>query len=248
MCSTNTFINGIISGYIGAFFVYPIDLVKTRLQNQNTNFNGIQCIKNIIRNEGYKAFYKGSLIQLMGVGPEKALKLQVSNFVSSNLEQNNYNKIISGSLAGASQVLVTNPIERIKIQYQMNMNKSILNTIKNIGGFTKLYKGSSLCLLRDIPFSAIYFPTYDYLQRKTNNIFLSAMIAGIPAAYLVTPADVIKTRIQTNNNYKNIGDCIRKTYKNEGFNAFWKGGLWRVFKSSPQFGITLWLYEFLNSL
>lgn len=244
-------INGILSGYIGAFIVYPIDVIKTRLQNQNINYNGLQCIKDIIRTEGYKGFYKGSVIQLMGVGPEKAIKIYVNNLVSCNLEQNNLNKIISGSLAGTAQVIVTNPIERIKIQYQMNMNTNIFNTIKSIGGLKKLYKGSSLCLMRDIPFSAIYFPSYDYYKSITNNIFLSALISAIPAAYLVTPVDVIKTRIQThitNKKYKNIIDCICKTYSNEGFKAFWKGSLWRVLRSSPQFGITLWLYEYLTKM
>jgi solute carrier family 25 aspartate/glutamate transporter 12/13 len=248
MYNINSFMNGIISGYIGAYVVYPIDLIKTRVQNQNqNNSNNLEFIKNIIKKEGYKNLYKGSMIQLMGVGPEKAIKLHVNNYVSSKMKENEYNKIISGSLAGMSQVVITNPIERIKIQFQMNINQNILHTIKTIGGFKQLYKGSSLCFLRDIPFSGIYFPTYEYLKKYTNNIFLSGIIACIPAAYIVTPADVIKTRIQTSkNNYKNINDCIIKTYKNEGFKAFWKGGLWRIMRSSPQFGITLWIYEYLN--
>lgn len=28
-----------------------------------------------------------------------------------------------------------------------------------------LYRGASACLLRDIPFSAIYFPTYSHLKK-----------------------------------------------------------------------------------
>jgi solute carrier family 25 aspartate/glutamate transporter 12/13 len=52
----------------------------------------------------------------------------------------------------------------IKIQYQMGLtqNKSIFEIIKTI----RLYKGASACFLRDIPFSAIYFPTYDYLKKE----------------------------------------------------------------------------------
>ncbi len=36
-------------------------------------------------------------------------------------------------------------------------------------------------------------------------------------------------------------------YKNEGFTAFWKGGGWRVLRSSPQFGITMIVYDFLSN-
>jgi solute carrier family 25 (mitochondrial aspartate/glutamate transporter), member 12/13 len=238
---------GLISGYIGAIVVYPIDVIKTRAQNHIHPFT-LQCIKHIIQKEGYKIFYKGSIIQLCGIGPEKALKLYVNNFVSSTLEENNFNKVLSGSLAGMAQVIITNPVERIKIQYQMNNHHNLLQTIKMIGGFRQLYKGVGLCLMRDIPFSAIYFPTYNACKNVTNNSFLSGMIAGIPAAFLVTPADVIKTRIQTHstNNYTNIMDCIYKTYSKEGFKAFWKGSYWRVLRSSPQFGVTLWSYETLK--
>ena len=63
----------------------------------------------------------------------------------------------------------------------------------------------SACLLRDIPFSAIYFPTYAHMKKFTADskgkngvasLFISAFLAGVPAAGLLTPADVIKTRLQ----------------------------------------------------
>lgn len=257
----NSFIKGIISGYVGAICVYPIDVIKTRMQN-NINLyykNGFDCLHKIIKNEGYKTFYKGSFIQLIGIGPEKAIKLTVNDFVLSNFTNNN---LIAGACAGASQVMITNPIEVIKIQYQMKTNGtlSLYQTIKYIGGIKQLYKGATVCFLRDIPFSAIYFSAYDYLKKNlvinnTNyllsgsNYLLSGLLSAIPAAYLVTPMDVIKTRIQTkNNNYVNIIDCVKQIYYNEGFKAFWRGGVWRVLKSSPQFGITLYLYEQLSTI
>jgi solute carrier family 25 aspartate/glutamate transporter 12/13 len=237
-------VKGIIAGYIGAICVYPIDIIKTRMQNINYK-NGLYCINDIIKKEGIKSFYNGSITQLIGIGPEKAIKFIVNDIVCSSLCDSQINKIIAGACAGAAQVIVTNPIEIIKIQYQMNSNnKSLLQTIKYIGGFKNLYKGAYVCLLRDIPFSAIYFPTYDFLKKNIDNYFIASSLAAIPAAYLVTPADVIKTKLQTkSNNYLSILDCIKKTYYNDGFKGFWRGGLWRILKSSPQFGITLYIYE-----
>ena len=51
---------------------------------------------------------------------------------------------------------------------------------------------------------------------------------GVPAASLVTPADVIKTRLQVaaragQTTYSGVIDCFRKIMKEEGFRAFWKG-------------------------
>lgn len=51
---------------------------------------------------------------------------------------------------------------------------------------------------------------------------------GVPAASLVTPADVIKTRLQVaaragQTTYSGVIDCFRKILREEGPSAFWKG-------------------------
>lgn len=51
---------------------------------------------------------------------------------------------------------------------------------------------------------------------------------GVPAASLVTPADVIKTRLQVaaragQTTYSGVIDCFRKILREEGPSALWKG-------------------------
>lgn len=127
-----------------------------------------------------------------------------------------------------------------------------------------LYKGASACLLRDVPFSAIYFPTYNHLKRDmfgesqtkklgVLQLLTAGAIAGMPAAYLTTPCDVIKTRLQVEARkgeatYNGLVDCARKIMKDEGFKAFFKGGPARILRSSPQFGFTLAAYEVLSTM
>lgn len=260
-----TFVYGLVSGYIGAICVYPIDLIKTRMQNQTTQKlykNGLDCFLQIVRADGYRSMYRGSFTQLVGIGPEKAIKISMNSFVEKRLDNNPVSKIIAGACAGASQVSVTNPIEVVKIQYQMSPpgSRHLISTIKQIGGLGALYRGASLCFMRDIPFSAIYFPCYGHLKKLTHehqmqektSYFVSGTLAGVPAAYLVTPADVVKTRVQTNlgkgTGPASVVAVASRIYQEEGFRAFWKGGMWRVYKSAPQFGITLLVYEILKDL
>jgi len=282
--STAQFALGGIAGGIGATAVYPIDLVKTRMQNQRTSAgaerlykNSIDCFLKTLKNEGFLGLYKGLGPQLVGVAPEKAIKLTVNDFLRDLFSGQGRRDMalplecIAGGGAGASQVIFTNPLEIIKIRLQVQgeaLRKGLITEAEKQGamnimkelGIGGLYKGASACLLRDIPFSAIYFPVYAKMKKQlggahpsATQLLLAGAIAGVPAAGLVTPADVIKTRLQVKARtgemtYNGIRDCCQKVYQAEGFSAFWKGALARVFRSSPQFGVTLLAYELLQQL
>ena len=255
------------AGSIGAFCVFPIDMVKTRMQNQinmkqKLYNNSFDCFKKIVRSEGIRGLYRGCLPNVVCVFPEKALKITINNFFIDKFKDNNNNvefplRLLAGGLGGAGQVIVTNPMEIIKIQMQMNSltklnNNSIFNVVRSLG-LKNLYKGSSSCLMRDIPFSFIYFPLYDYLKSEKNlNNYFSGMVAGGTSAFTTTPLDVVKTRIQTTRvddvKYKNLIDCFSKIYKNEGITAFYKGSGVRTLRSSIQFGITFAVFEKLSEL
>ncbi|ROW02894.1 hypothetical protein VSDG_01692 [Cytospora chrysosperma] len=278
---------GSVAGAFGAFMVYPIDLVKTRMQNQRSAApgnqlynNSIDCFRKVVRNEGFLGLYSGVLPQLIGVAPEKAIKLTVNDLVRGFFTDKKTGKIqlgaelLAGGSAGACQVVFTNPLEIVKIRLQVQgeaVKKGVENApkrsamwiIRNLG-LVGLYKGASACLLRDVPFSAIYFPTYSHLKRDmfgespTKKLgilqLLSAgAIAGMPAAYFTTPADVIKTRLQVearkgDTTYTGLTHAAKTIWKEEGFRAFFKGGPARIFRSSPQFGFTLAAYEVLQGV
>ncbi|XP_034939163.1 calcium-binding mitochondrial carrier protein Aralar1 isoform X1 [Chelonus insularis] len=278
--SSYRFTLGSIGGAVGATAVYPIDLVKTRMQNQRTGSfigelmyrNSLDCCKKVIRHEGFFGLYRGLVPQLMGVAPEKAIKLTVNDFVRDKFMDKNGNihllgEIISGACAGGSQVIFTNPLEIVKIRLQVAgeiagaQKVRAWAVVKELGLFG-LYKGARACFLRDVPFSAIYFPMYAHTKTKLADeggyntplsLLAAGAIAGVPAAALVTPADVIKTRLQVvarkgQTTYNGLLDCARKIYREEGARAFWKGATARVFRSSPQFGVTLFTYELLQRL
>lgn len=116
--SVHHFALGSIAGAFGAFMVYPIDLVKTRMQNQRSQRvgellykNSIDCAKKVVKNEGFRGLYSGVLPQLIGVAPEKAIKLTVNDLIRgrfSNKETGTIwwpHEILAGGSAGACQVV-----------------------------------------------------------------------------------------------------------------------------------------------
>merc|ERR1712117_446213 len=93
--SAYRFALGAIAGAAGATAVYPIDLVKTRMQNQRTSSyigelmyrNSFDCFKKVVRHEGFTGLYRGLVPQLMGVAPEKAIKLTMNDLARDKLRQ-----------------------------------------------------------------------------------------------------------------------------------------------------------------
>ena len=60
--------------------------MKTRLQNQRGSIageimykNSFDCFTKVVRNEGVIGLYRGLLPQLVGVAPEKAIKLTMND-------------------------------------------------------------------------------------------------------------------------------------------------------------------------
>ncbi|KAJ9573089.1 Mitochondrial carrier protein [Nakaseomyces glabratus] len=85
---------GLISGAIGPFSNAPLDTIKTRLQkDKSTSFKGESGWKRIahigtqlLKEEGFRALYKGITPRVMRVAPGQAVTFTVYEFVRRHLE------------------------------------------------------------------------------------------------------------------------------------------------------------------
>nr|CAD7455451.1 unnamed protein product [Timema tahoe] len=231
-------INGGIAGIIGVSCVFPLDLVKTRLQNQQIGPDGqkqyssmLHCFRQTYRAEGYFGMYRGSGVNILLITPEKAIKLTANDFFRHHLAPSSGGKLplpremLAGGLAGLCQIIITTPMELLKIQLQDAGRVAAVGTegvkvapktsataitleLLRTKGILGLYKGIGATMLRDVSFSVIYFPLFARLnalgpRRKDNSgeaVFwcslLSGCTSGAITALLVNPFDVVKTRLQ----------------------------------------------------
>lgn len=279
-------VNGGIAGIIGVTCVFPIDLVKTRLQNQQVGLNGqqlyrsmIDCFLKTFKSEGFFGMYRGSAVNILLITPEKAIKLAANDFFRHHLATEASHlplkrEMIAGGCAGFCQIIVTTPMELLKIQLQdagrvvtqktngrISATTIALDLVKT-RGIIGLYKGTGATMLRDVNFSIIYFPMFARLNalgpRKNDgsgeavfwSSFLAGCAAGSTAAFVVNPIDVVKTRLQLLKkgagevSYSGILDAFQQIYHREGIKAFFKGAGCRMIVIAPLFGIAQTVYYF----
>lgn len=246
----------------------------------------------------------GAAVNLTLVTPEKAIKLAANDFFRHHLAKDGkgltvFKEMLAGCGAGMCQVIVTTPMEMLKIQLQdagrlavqqqkpvmmtptkLVATNAVLSRSYNSGmvisapravsatqiakellqtqGIRGLYKGLGATLMRDVPFSIVYFPLFANLNRLGKPspeasspfywAFLSGCAAGSTAAVAVNPCDVVKTRLQslnkgaTEETYSGVMDCVSKIMQKEGPSAFLKGASCRALVIAPLFGIAQVMY------
>jgi hypothetical protein len=262
---------GALAGMTGTLTIFPIDLVKTRWQVSppGTFKNPWYVAKSIYaERNSIKSFYqnRGLAANLLFVGPEKALKLAVNEQVRQVYtnpitgEIQFQHELLAGSTAGFVQVIVTNPMEIVKIHLQVNKDapKPMMDIIRSLGP-RGLYTAIHCTWARDVTFSLVFFPLYANLKKITpwrredgtpsfGSSLLAGTAAGAIASGLVTPADMVKTILQhPTPRYKNVGESVREITRDKGFTALYKGAVPRMCVVGPLFGITLLAFEIQKS-
>ncbi|GJN30701.1 hypothetical protein PR202_gb19031 [Eleusine coracana subsp. coracana] len=134
-------------------------------------------------------------------------------------------------------------------------------------GLKGLYAGYWSTLARDVPFAGLMVTFYEAMKDLTeygkgkyypdsdlevSNSFEGLVLGGLAggcSAYLTTPLDVIKTRLQVQGSttrYNGWLDAITKTWTSEGLHGLFKGSVPRIIWYIPASAITFMAVEFLR--
>ncbi|KAL3121254.1 hypothetical protein niasHT_000407 [Heterodera trifolii] len=157
--------------------------------------------------------------------------------------------MLAGGTAGLCQIVITTPMELLKMQMQqagptkMTATNLALSLVREKGIFG-LYRGIGPTMARDGPRKsdgsgdAVFYAS-----------FLAGLASGAFSAFACTPLDVIKTRIQligssaaNSQQYNGILDAFVKILRHEGPKTFFNGAACRMMWPN-----TFWAPKNLNT-
>ena len=177
----------------------------------------VDAFHKIARLEGLRSWWKGLSPTLLMAVPGTVIYFTGYDQLKVRLgfqpgSANILAPMVAGSIARCVSVTAICPMELIRTKLQSRTGysyKELVDVIKvavEQNGFLSLWRGLSPMLLRDIPFSIVYWVGYEHLKLTFARAldpqyapvvpFISGSISGSIAAVLTTPLDVAKTHMQ----------------------------------------------------
>ncbi|KAK8752671.1 hypothetical protein OTU49_006779 [Cherax quadricarinatus] len=167
---------------------------------------------------------------------------------------------LAGGLARIWSVTVVSPFElvRTKMQAKSISYKELVKLLQlqiTNTGIISLWRGWVPTILRDVPFSVIYWYSYEKMKKIANqrqpttnfSLFAGAVSGGI-AGTLTLPLDVIKTHRQIEiANFRSSGSTrhmLKNIYTQQGIKGLFSGLVPRLAKVMPACAIMISTYEY----
>jgi len=243
-------------------FLFPLDTVKTRLQSP----------QGFLAAGGFRRIYAGIGPAALGSAPNAALFFCTYDTIKRQAT-NKFGLADSAGLhmgaASAGEVaacLIRVPTEIVKQRRQAGQASglAIVRATLQSEGVLGLYRGYFTTLAREIPFSLIQFPLWEFLKKRVAHASgqetaqpwqasLCGAFAGGFSAAATTPLDVAKTRImlaQAGSKEATLGTLgvIRLVFAERGVGGLFAGVTPRVTWISIGGAVFFGVYEKAKSV
>ncbi|XP_071492935.1 mitochondrial coenzyme A transporter SLC25A42-like [Diadema antillarum] len=173
--------------------------------------------------------------------------------------------LLAGATAGAVAKTVIAPLDRTKILFQTSdmtfSARNALGVLTNVyhkDGVVALWRGNSATMARIIPYAATQYAAHEQYKKLLNTTnaenldpgrrFLAGSLAGVTAASLTYPLDVLRARMAVTHraSYRGIISMFLHTWRVDGLGSFYRGFLPTVLGVIPYGGISFFTYETLK--
>jgi len=233
---------GGVSAAISKTAVAPIERVKLLLQTQDANakitgdkkYKGIiDCLTRVPKEEGFSAFWRGNLANVIRYFPTQALNFAFKDtykkiFCPYNSKTDFwkffFGNLASGGAAGATSLMVVYPLDFARTRLAADVGKTAgdrqfsglvdcLTKVYRSDGYKGLYQGFGISVLGIIAYRACYFGGYDTLKRvlfadnKNANILFKFLVAQVVTGFsglLSYPLDTVRRRLMMQSGRKDV--------------------------------------------
>ncbi|KAI6714904.1 hypothetical protein PZA11_000352 [Diplocarpon coronariae] len=274
---TTALLAGALAGTTVDLSLFPLDTLKTRLQS-SAGFLASGGLTGIYRGVGsaivgsapgaalFFGTYEGAKDVLARARPAEQLRGAGDDDWRAPIEH-----MAAASLGEVAACAVRVPTEVVKQRTQAGQHPSSLLAIQAIlsrrravgisGVWMELYRGWSVTIMREVPFTVIQFPLWEsmkeYRRRTSGRDSIGAVesglcgsAAGAIAAGTTTPLDVLKTRMMLAKERTAMLPLLRQILQENGPRAFFAGigprVLWISAGGAVFLGSYQWAYNFLS--
>jgi len=230
------------------------------------------AVRHVWRAEGMRGLWKGAgTTLLIGVPSSTTYMLTYDHLLKVALPPlipEPLVPLIAGVFARGAISSIASPLEMIRTNLQStplspqnpHTLRSVLTSVRGLvrtQGLPVLYRGLGATLWRDIPFSGLYWATYEALKKSFARrghqgawvAFVCGASSGSAAALITSPMDVIKTRRQALVMSGSVSKItatfplVKQIVRTEGASALFAGLTPRIAKIAPACGIMIACFE-----
>uniref|UniRef100_A0A1I7YAN8 Solute carrier family 25 member 40 n=1 Tax=Steinernema glaseri TaxID=37863 RepID=A0A1I7YAN8_9BILA len=195
----------------------PLTKMPCEWYSHPGRFNGtVDAFVKIARQEGVRSLWSGLSPTIVHSIPTTVFYFSLYDTMLASSRRrfgdSFYLPMFVGAAARGAAVTIVSPLEMVRTKMQseklsfFQLRDAVRTTVKH-DGFGALWRGWAPTIMRDLPFSALYWTGYEYLKkralqyldRKETTFGISAMcgaLSGTFAAAVTTPFDVVKTHRQ----------------------------------------------------
>ncbi|KAK4488916.1 hypothetical protein RD792_004706 [Penstemon davidsonii] len=175
-------VSGGLAGAVAQTSIYPMDLVKTRLQTYTCDKGNVpnlgRLTKEIWVQEGPRAFYKGLIPSLLGIIPYAGIDLAVyetlkdmaRKYILQDGEPGPLVQLSCGTISGSLGATCVYPLQVVRTRMQAQRVKSSMSDIfwktYQIEGLRGFYKGLFPNLLKVVPAASITYLVYEAMKKS----------------------------------------------------------------------------------
>lgn len=174
--------------------------------------------------------------------------------------------LIAGAVAGALAKTTIAPLDRTKINFQINKDIPysfraallFLQKTYTHEGFMALWRGNSATMARIIPYSAIQFTAHEQWRKLLQvdlhddtkvRRFVAGALAGITSQSLTYPLDLARARMAVTDKYsgyKTLREVFVKIWQCEGPRTLYRGYWATILGVIPYAGTSFFTYDTLK--